>query len=482
MDVASLQVIIKTQGVEAAQRELDKLGKTAGTSEKSVGGLASSMKTLGALASVGAMATVAKEAIKMADSMKLVEARLSLVTKGTQELSVAQNELFRISQNTRQSFKDTSDLYISLARSTKALGKTQGETLDVTNAINKAIIISGASSESARAALIQLGQGFASGTLRGEELNSVLEQTPRVAEAIAKGMGVIIGQLRAMGAEGQLTGKAVFEALQSQADAINDEFGKLPVTVSQAVTQMDNALADFVGYLDKATGASEWLAKKVSDTADGITKLKNSMVDIKEVKTLEELTIKLNSLGQEWSELESKKGLSIFSLDWIPEGAINAKQKEVEGLISLLVQGKEAFYKLNQVSPDLEDRFTRPATAKKEWDTLFDIQKKAQDEILNKQKDAQNKAESLAKKWAEKKLEIQTDMSISEQDEIAKPFLKLELEYQKDLEEFKAVVGAKELLAKNFNAEYQRLGLDTTKKLDEKSQKDKHSREKREAS
>ena len=75
MDVASLQVIIKTQGVEAAQRELDKLGKNASNAEKSVGGLASSMKTLGALASVGAMATLAKEAIKMADSMKLDEAR-----------------------------------------------------------------------------------------------------------------------------------------------------------------------------------------------------------------------------------------------------------------------------------------------------------------------------------------------------------------------------------------------------------------------
>ena len=71
----------------------------------------------------------------------------------TEELSIAQNELFKISQNTRQSFKDTSDLYISLARSTQSLGKSQSDTLDVTNAINKAIIISGASSESARAAL-----------------------------------------------------------------------------------------------------------------------------------------------------------------------------------------------------------------------------------------------------------------------------------------------------------------------------------------
>lgn len=473
MDIASLQVIIQTKGVEAAQRELDKLSGTAGKAEKSVGGLASSMKTLGALASVGALATLAKEAVKMADSMKLVEARLSLVTKGTQELSIAQNELFKISQNTRQSFKDTSDLYISLARSTQSLGKSQSETLDVTNAINKAIIISGASSESARAALIQLGQGFASGTLRGEELNSVLEQTPRVAEAIAKGMGVTIGQLRAMGAEGQLTARAVFEALQSQSSVIGEEFGKLPVTVGQSINQIDNALADFIGYLDKATGASEWLAKKVSDTADSITKLKNSMVDIREVKNLEELTTKLNSLGAEWSELESKRGLSIFSLDWIPEGAINVKQKEVEGLISLLVQGKEAFYKLNQASPDLEDRFTRPETTKKEWETLFDIQKKAQDEILNKQKEAQSKSESLTKKWAERKVEISTEMAIAEQDELSKPFLQLQLEYQKDLEEFKSVVGAKEILAENFNKKYQRLGLDATTKLEEEAQKAK---------
>ena len=124
MDVASLQVIIKTQGVEAAQKELDKLTKSSGNAEKSVGGLASSMKTLSAIASVGAMATLAKEAVKMADSMKLVDARLSLVTKGTQELSIAQNELFKISQNTRQSFKDTSDLYISLSCSTQSLGKS----------------------------------------------------------------------------------------------------------------------------------------------------------------------------------------------------------------------------------------------------------------------------------------------------------------------------------------------------------------------
>ena len=125
MDVASLQVIIQTKGVDAAQKELDKLSGTAGKAEKSVGGLASSIKALGTVATIGAVVSLGKEAVKMADSYKLVEARLSLVTKGTLELANAQQSLFNISQNTRQSFKETADLYASLARSTQQLGKTQ---------------------------------------------------------------------------------------------------------------------------------------------------------------------------------------------------------------------------------------------------------------------------------------------------------------------------------------------------------------------
>ena len=100
MDIASLQVLITTKGAEAAQRELDKLSGTAGKAEKSVGGLASSFKALGAVATVGAVVSLGKEAVKMADSYKLVEARLSLVTKGTLELANAQQSLFNISQNT----------------------------------------------------------------------------------------------------------------------------------------------------------------------------------------------------------------------------------------------------------------------------------------------------------------------------------------------------------------------------------------------
>src|SRR5690606_18736649 len=125
--------------------------------------------------------------------------RLSLVTSGTEQLVRVQNELFAVAQSTRAPLVDTVDLYGRMARATQELGVSEGQLLTVTNAINQAIVISGASASSAQAALIQLGQGFAAGALRGEELNSVLEQTPRIAQAIADGMRVSVGELRRLG-------------------------------------------------------------------------------------------------------------------------------------------------------------------------------------------------------------------------------------------------------------------------------------------
>jgi tape measure domain-containing protein len=95
--------------------------------------------------------------------------------------------------------------YSSISRATQDLGVSSEQTLRLTETLAKAITISGVSAQSANAAMIQLSQGLSSGTLRGEELNSIMEQTPRVARALAQGLGVGIGALREMGKEGKLT-------------------------------------------------------------------------------------------------------------------------------------------------------------------------------------------------------------------------------------------------------------------------------------
>src|SRR5690606_14403203 len=184
-----------------------------------------------------------------------------------------QTALFRIAQQTRAAFAPTADLYSRMARNAGELGASMDDLLTVTQAINESMVISGASAQAAEAALTQLNQAFGSGVLRGEELNSVLEQAPRLAEAIATGMGVTVGQLRALGQAGALSAKAVFDALRGQAQAINDEFSSMEKTVGQATTVMENSLTRFIGKLDDALGFTAGLSDAIIRASDNIDEI-----------------------------------------------------------------------------------------------------------------------------------------------------------------------------------------------------------------
>lgn len=204
-----------------------------------------------------------REVIQYADAWTLTNGRLALVSKSTEGLIAVQRELFTIAQATRTSYGETANLYAKTARAATGLGASQKDVLAVTKAINQAFIVSGASTQEQTAALIQLGQAFQSGTLRGDELRSVLEQAPRLAQAIAVGMGTTVGQLRKLGEEGKLTSAAVFNALRSQAGAIDAEFKRMPTTVGQSLTVLQNSLTQFIGRLSDATGGSKRLAETV---------------------------------------------------------------------------------------------------------------------------------------------------------------------------------------------------------------------------
>lgn len=196
-----------------------------------------------------------------------------MVTKNAEELAAAETQLFAMSQKTRVGYETTVSLFTRLARSTENLGVSQQAVMRVTETINKAMIVSGTSAEQASGALMQLGQAFASGALRGDELNSVMEGMPRVAKAIADGMGITVGELRKLGAQGKLTGAEVFAALQKMGDDIDSEFSKMPMTVGQSMTILSNSLMLFVAEADKATGFTSMLGA-------GIVVLSNNIKDI----------------------------------------------------------------------------------------------------------------------------------------------------------------------------------------------------------
>jgi lambda family phage tail tape measure protein len=263
-----------SQAFNAILGRLDAVDQSAKKTSASFSGLGNTLNSAFAGISAGA---VVKQMIGLSDTFTNLTSRLGLVVAGTQNLNSVQQDLFNISQQTRNPLEATTDLYTRLARSTQHLGTSQGALLSVTNTVSKALTISGGSVQSTSAAMVQLAQGLQSGQLRGQELNSVLEQTPRVAQAIADGLKMTIGQLRQYAEEGKLSADSVIGALLSQKDIVDKEFGRMNVTVGQAIQTVSNSMQMFVGKVNDSTGATSSLSKMITDVAEKIGNLHNSV-------------------------------------------------------------------------------------------------------------------------------------------------------------------------------------------------------------
>jgi tape measure domain-containing protein len=246
----------------------------AGTAANALGGSLSAVKgVIGGLS----LAAVARQFVQTADAVTVLNNQLRLASSSASDAKTAYAELFGIAQRSRTSFMDLGATFASISRATQEMGISQARLLTVTEAIGNAMAISGGSAASMNAALVQLGQGFASGTLRGEELNSILEQTPRLAKAIADGLGVSIGALRTMGQEGKLTSQAVLGALEAQAKVLSGEVKDSVVTVAQAMTQLGNAAVHLAGQMDKASGATKSISGIAQAAANDIGRLGEAM-------------------------------------------------------------------------------------------------------------------------------------------------------------------------------------------------------------
>lgn len=248
------------KGVNQVKGDLRQLDKAAGDAAKNFRGLGAGLAGL-------AVAFGAKAILDQARAWQDLNGALGLVTNNASELLKVQTQLFDVANATKAPIEATANLYIRLSRSTDF---TQKRVLALTETISQAVALSKATPEAARAALFQLGQGFAAGALRGEELNSVLEQTPELAKAMADGLGITIGELRKLGAEGKLTAELVAEGLENSAARVAEEFGSIPLTVSQSITQVGNETLRFIGKMDDATSATATLAAGISSLARGI--------------------------------------------------------------------------------------------------------------------------------------------------------------------------------------------------------------------
>jgi len=275
----SLILKVDSRQVKQGEKDLNSLSNSANKTEKSTNGVTSSFLSLGRVLSATALIGTTAQFIKLADTMTGIESKLKLVTKSTMELKIAQQELFTISQNTRQSYDATVSTYSNFALAMGEMGKSQKDILRVTETVNKAIAISGGTAQQAAAATMQLGQAFASGTLRGDELNSILENSKGLAKAIADGMGVPIGKLRTLGSEGKITAEILATALEKSAQSVDEKFGKVGITVEASMTVASNSLTKIVGELNSATGATSSLSEEITGFSKSIDDNTESIVN-----------------------------------------------------------------------------------------------------------------------------------------------------------------------------------------------------------
>jgi tape measure domain-containing protein len=228
------------QRLDLMERGFDKTTRSIDTTERSMSSLSRVAVALAAALSV-------QQVAEYADAWATVNNKLSNSLRPSEQLADVTERVFNITQQTRSSLDATASLYARLERATRQYGTSAGDLAKLTTIINQGFVVSGATAQEAENAIIQLSQGLASGALRGEEFNSVNEQGNRLIVALADSMGVSIGQMRNMAAQGKLTTDVVVSGLLSQGAVIGAEFANTTTTISQALQVAGNNITKFFG-------------------------------------------------------------------------------------------------------------------------------------------------------------------------------------------------------------------------------------------
>ncbi len=276
---------VKTQlvidGKNNSKKAFDEVNSQLNSMNKQ---LATAGKALIGVFSVSALTGAVRGIASAADSYNLMNARLKLATESQGEFNTAQTELRRIAAATQTPLESLATLYQRISRPLKEAGRSQKDILAVTEAVSTSFRVSGASAQEAENGVIQFAQALGAGALRGDEFNSVAEQAPRLMQALADSLGVPIGALKEMAAQGLLTADVVTSALVEQLEVLRTEAEALPDTVGGAMTALSDRWNEAIGQanvqplIDAINGLGETLSDPV--VVDNLVKLASALATL----------------------------------------------------------------------------------------------------------------------------------------------------------------------------------------------------------
>jgi tape measure domain-containing protein len=257
---------------DAAVRSFGALGNSLGSTDSafvSVAGRAGGAAAAIAAVAVGAAAAgsaIARAGDQATESL----ARLQAATGSFGAAEKVYQNLYALSQQTGVAISESANAFARFAIAAREIGATNDQVLALVRTVQQAGIIAGASTAETSATVMQLGQALASGRLQGDELRSVLENMPTLAEALARELGASVGELRKMGEAGKLTADVVMPALIRAGQSLNAEFEKMPPTMGRAFSILGEAMSRFAGDLDRALGLSQGIARAAQAAAAAV--------------------------------------------------------------------------------------------------------------------------------------------------------------------------------------------------------------------
>lgn len=297
--------------VDKAGRSAQKAGRDFETMERGAGGAGRALKTAAAAATAYVSVDLGRRLVWQADAYGRLQTRIKVATRATGDYVKMSRELFTLSQQNGVLLRQTVDTFQSLARAAPELNATNREMLTLTDLVQKLARMSGAGGAQLDAGLLQFGQAMSAGIVRAEELNSLVENLPELANRIARGMDMTTGQLRKAVLAGKVLSKDVFESLIGQAAQIREEFAEMPQDLERSTTQLSNAWDQFLGKLEQSTGIVSNFATTIRAIAGWLSDPPEETVSQKYYDLLQ----KREALAEKIKEVEAAQQASAAGLE-----------------------------------------------------------------------------------------------------------------------------------------------------------------------
>lgn len=315
-----------TVDIGADTSDLKRAGKEV---NKTASGMEKSFKRVGSAIVAALSFQAIKSTLLLADSMNMLDARIRNVTKSAKDFQIVRKGIRDIAKETGNSIQSIATLSQNLLIAGESIGASSDQIVQMTSNLNKLGSIGGSSAEQMGNAMLQFGQAMAGGIVRAEEFNSIVENTPLIAQSIAKGMGLTVGELRKAVIEGKVLSEDVFKSLESQTDIINKKFAAMPLTIQRASGMIANAFAVAVQELDIGLGTTEAIAEFMktisevieSDLVPGIDAMVDGIADF--LFMLDQITTTTQDAADDTFDLAESWEIIKNALAFIAQAIIN---------------------------------------------------------------------------------------------------------------------------------------------------------------